>query len=100
MNQVTHWIVPSSHPAFAGHFIDMPILPGVVLLDMAIQIMADANQINPANYKISSVKFLSPVKPGDALEFEQSLSSTGTIHFNILASNRKIATGSIIAISH
>lgn len=100
MNQLIHWVVPFNHPAFAGHFIDMPILPGVVLLDMAIQIMADTNQINPANYKISSVKFLSPVKPGDALEFEQSLSSKGTINFNIRASDRKIATGSIIAISH
>lgn len=77
----------------------MPILPGVVLLDMAIQIMADANQIDPAHYKINSVKFLSPAKPGDALEFEQSLSSKGTINFNIQANDRKIATGSIIAIS-
>jgi len=100
LSQVIHWVVPFNHPAFAGHFIDMPILPGAVLLDMAIQIMADANQIDPKHYKISSVKFLGPVKPGDALEFELSLSSKGTINFNILASDRKIATGSIIAISH
>lgn len=100
MNHVTQWIVPLNHPAFAGHFIDMPILPGVVLLDMAIQIMANANHIDPAHYKISAVKFLSPAKPGDALEFEQSLSSKGAINFNILVRDRKIATGSIMAICH
>lgn len=95
MNQATHWTVPLNHPAFAGHFLGMPILPGVVLLDVAIQIMADTNQIDPAHYKISSVKFLSPAKPGDALTFEQSLSNKGAFNFNILASDRKIATGSI-----
>lgn len=99
MNRVTQWIVPVDHPAFAGHFINMPILPGVVLLDMAIQIMANANHVDAAHYKINSVKFLSPAKPGDALKFEQSPSSKGAINFNILASDRKIATGSIVAIS-
>ncbi len=96
MNQATHWTVPLDHPAFAGHFIGMPILPGVVLLDMAIQIMADANQLDPAHYKISSVKFLSPAKLGDALIFEQSLSNKGTLNFNIFTGDRTIATGGII----
>lgn len=90
------WTVPLDHPAFAGHFIDMPILPGVVLLDMVTQIMAEANQLNAAHYQINSVKFLSPVKPGDVLRIEQSLSIKGAINFNILTSNRKVATGSII----
>lgn len=91
------WTVPLDHPAFAGHFIDMPILPGVVLLDMVTQIMAEANQLNAAHYQINSVKFLSPVKPGDVLRIEQSVSSKGVINFNILTSNRKVATGSIIS---
>jgi len=95
LSQTTHWTVPVDHPAFAGHFIDMPILPGVVLLDVAIQLMADANHINPAHYKINSVKFLSPAKPGDTLTFEQTVSNKGAFNFNISASDRKIATGSI-----
>jgi 3-hydroxyacyl-[acyl-carrier-protein] dehydratase len=99
LNQVTHWTVPLDHPAFAGHFEGMPILPGVILLDMAIQIMAEAHQIDPAHYKISSVKFLSPVKPGDALVFEQYLSNKGALNFNIQANDRKIASGSIIPAS-
>lgn len=96
MNQVIDWTVPLDHPAFAGHFTDMPILPGVVLLDMVTHMMAEANQINAAHYQISSAKFLSPVKPGDVLRIEQSLSGKGVINFNILTNNGKVATGSII----
>lgn len=96
MNQVTQWSVPLNHPAFAGHFVGIPIVPGVVLLDMVTHIMAEANLINLAHYQISSVKFLSPAKPGDALTIEQSVSNKGTLNFNIFASDRKIATGSII----
>jgi 3-hydroxyacyl-[acyl-carrier-protein] dehydratase len=96
LNQARHWTVPLEHPAFAGHFVDMPILPGVVLLDMAIQMMVDVHQIDPAHFKISAVKFLSPAKPGDALTFEQSYSNKGVLNFNITASDRIIATGSII----
>jgi len=92
----TQWTVPVDHPAFAGHFIDMPIVPGVVLLDMAIQMMANAQQLDPSHFTISSVKFLSPAKPGDKLTFEQSISNKGSLHFNIIASDRKIATGTIV----
>lgn len=96
MSHSNQWVVPQDHPAFAGHFIDMPIVPGVVLLDRMIQIMADAKQVDPSHYKINSVKFLSPAKPGDQLTFEQSTSSKGTLNFNIVTPDRKIATGSIL----
>lgn len=97
MNQVTHWTIPLDHPAFAGHFVDMPILPGVILIDVITQLLADANLIDLAHYQINSIKFLSPARPGDALSIEYEVSSKGSLNFNILASNRKIATGSIIS---
>lgn len=97
MNHSTYWTIPVDHPAFAGHFIDMPILPGVVLLDMVIAMMADDKLINLNHYKISSVKFLSPAKPGERLIFEYNLSDKGLINFTILSNNRKIAAGSLIS---
>ncbi len=96
MKNSTHWIVPIDHPAFAGHFPGTPILPGVVLLDVALQAIATASGIALDTCEISSVKFLSPAKPGDELIIQHSLSASGTLRFDIVAGERKIATGSIV----
>ena len=96
MNNATHWTVPPDHPAFAGHFPGTPILPGVVLLDVALQIIADSRGIALDLCEISSVKFLSPANPGDELVIQHSLSASGTLRFDIMAGMRKIASGSIV----
>ena len=96
MKNVTHWTVPLDHPAFAGHFPGTPILPGVVLLDTALHAIASATGIALDNCEISSVKFLSPAKPGDELLIQHTLSVSGTIRFDIMAGMRKIASGSIV----
>lgn len=96
MTSATQWIVPLDHPAFAGHFPGNPILPGVVLLDVALQIIAGISGIALDLCEISSVKFLSLVRPGDELLIQHSVSSGGTIRFDIMAGTRKIASGSII----
>jgi 3-hydroxyacyl-[acyl-carrier-protein] dehydratase len=97
MNTATHWTVPLDHPAFAGHFPGTPILPGVVLLDRALQAIANASGIALDLCEISSVKFLSPANPGDVLVIEHIVSTSGTIRFEIVAGTRKIASGSIVA---
>ena len=96
MNNTAHWAVPPDNPAFAGHFPGTPILPGVVLLDMALQIIAKTSGIALDLCEISSVKFLSPASPGDELLIQHSISASGTIRFDILAGMRKIASGSIV----
>jgi len=96
MNNATHWTVPLDHPAFAGHFPGTPILPGVVLLDMALQTIAAASGIALDLCEISSVKFLSPARPGDELLIRHNISASGTIRFDIVAGMRKIASGSIV----
>jgi 3-hydroxyacyl-[acyl-carrier-protein] dehydratase len=96
MNRTAHWTVPADHPAFAGHFPGTPILPGVVLLDAALQIIADACEIALDSYEISSVKFTSPAGPGSELMIRHTASASGTISFNIMADIRKIASGSIV----
>ncbi len=95
MNTVAHWTVPLDHPAFAGHFPGTPILPGVVLLDVALQIISSSCGIALDLCEIGSVKFLSPACPGDELVIQHSISASGTIRFDIVAGTRKIASGSI-----
>lgn len=96
MSGVTQWMVPADHPAFTGHFPGNPILPGVVLLDMALHAMADAVGIGLGACEIGSVKFLGPAKPGDTLEIRHDFPAGGIIRFDIVAGTRKIASGNIV----
>jgi 3-hydroxymyristoyl/3-hydroxydecanoyl-(acyl carrier protein) dehydratase len=95
MSHVAHWIVPPDHPAFAGHFPGNPILPGVVLLDIALQIIVNASGIALDICELDSVKFLSPALPGDELLIRHTITAGGTIRFDIVAGLRKVASGSI-----
>lgn len=97
MNKATHWRVPLDHPAFAGHFPGSPILPGVVLLDLALQIIADSTGMALERCEISAVKFLSPARPADELLIQHSVSPSGAVRFDIVAGTRKIASGSVVA---
>ena len=96
MNNATHWTVPVDHPAFAGHFPSTPTLPGVVLLDTALHVITAATGVALDSCEISSVKFLSPVSPGDELLIQHTILASGTIRFDIVAGVRKIASGSIV----
>lgn len=91
-----HWTVPLDHPAFAGHFPGTPILPGVVLLDVALRAIGAATGIALERCEISSVKFLSPARPGDALMVQHVIAPSGAIRFDIVAGSRKIASGSLV----
>lgn len=90
------WIVPLDHAAFAGHFPGTPILPGVVLLDVALRIIAEAYQLALDHCEIGSAKFLSPVSPGDTLAFHHERLSSGTIRFEIRSAQTTLATGTLL----
>jgi 3-hydroxymyristoyl/3-hydroxydecanoyl-(acyl carrier protein) dehydratase len=95
MNSISQWTVPLDHPAFAGHFPGTPVLPGVVLLDTALHTLSAATGLALDACEISSVKFLSPAAPGDQLTIEHRRSANDTLHFEITAGARKIASGSV-----
>lgn len=89
--------IPADHPAFAGHFPGMPIVPGVVLLDEALYAIGKALGMDLSACQVSTVKFLSPVRPGDAVQVSFDALASGTIKFDIASGERRIATGSLRA---
>jgi 3-hydroxyacyl-[acyl-carrier-protein] dehydratase len=95
MTTATPWVVPADHPAFAGHFPGNPILPGAVLLDVALEFIASARGFSLDHCVVGSVKFLSPATPGDELQIQHECLASGAIRFEIVAGERKIASGSI-----
>lgn len=96
MSTPTQWIVPLDHPAFAGHFPDIAILPGVVLLDLALQLITDACNLTLANCTINSVKFLHPALPGDVLSVTHTQLENGTVRFDISTPTHKVVSGSVM----
>lgn len=88
-------VIAADHPAFAGHFPGLPIVPGVVLLDETLHAMGQAIGVDLSSCQISSVKFLSPVHPGEPVSVSYDISSNRSIRFDIVSNERKVATGSI-----
>ena len=50
--------IAADHPAFAGHFPGMPILPGAVLLDEALRIIELDLGIDISQWQLTAAKFL------------------------------------------
>ncbi|MEO6322157.1 MAG: 3-hydroxyacyl-ACP dehydratase [Polaromonas sp.] len=94
MNGETSLFIAPDHPAFAGHFPEMPILPGVVLLDAVVHAVSHVQGIT-TSCQISSAKFLSPVGPGETLVISWSRSAAGGMRFDISSGARKVATGAL-----
>ncbi len=92
------------HPAFAGHFPGAPIVPGVVLLDTALQAIAVAESLLLDQYELSSVKFLSPLSPADSknygkdhiqISLDYKRTSEQRIQFDIVCDERKIVNATV-----
>ena len=87
--------IVTDHPAFDGHFPGTPVLPGVVLLDETIHAIELAGGGAPRCWRVSSVKFLRAVGPGEPLMLEYEPSAGGPIRFSLLSAGQAVATGAL-----
>ena len=86
--------IAAVHPAFAGHFPDRPILPGVVLLNEAARLIGDALAAEaPRLWEVERVKFLQPALPGDRLQLSWETTRAGAVSFRIERAGRPLAVG-------
>ncbi|MEO8136444.1 MAG: hypothetical protein ABI831_21020 [Betaproteobacteria bacterium] len=92
--ETTVTIAPD-HPAFAGHFPGTPIVPGVVLLDEALNAIRAATGAGGAGCRIGVAKFLRPVRPGAVIVIRQEAAAGGGVRFDILVGADKVATGTV-----
>jgi 3-hydroxyacyl-[acyl-carrier-protein] dehydratase len=83
------------HPAFAGHFPGMPILPGVVLLDEALRAIEVDLDLDLRQWQIAAAKFLEFVRPGEALTIEHTSPESGLIRFTVRVADRPALTGTL-----
>lgn len=78
------------HPAFAGHFPDRPLVPGVLLLDWAQHAVESASGLTLAG--VAAAKFLSPALPGDALTVVYEVDDQA-VRFEVRCGARAVASG-------
>lgn len=86
--------VADDHPAFAGHFPGRPIVPGALLIDLALRAVEEATGHQVTS--IAQTKFLSPAVPGEALYLAFEQNDNG-VRFDIETvtegATRKLASG-------
>ena len=87
--------IAADHPAFAGHFPGMPILPGAVLLDEALRIIELDLGIDISQWQLTAAKFLEIVRPGDWLTIEHAAVADGTVRFAVRVADRSALSGTL-----
>ena len=87
--------IAADHPAYAGHFPQFPVLPGAVLLDEALHEIFDKQGLDVTRWRLTSVKFLGLVRPGDALTLEHSAPDAGTLRFAIRNAGVLVTSGTL-----
>ena len=98
MGTVTLEISPQ-HPAFAGHFPGTPIVPGALLLDEAVRVLRGVAAHGAVRCEIAATKFLSVVRPGEALSVEHEQCDEGGIRFVIRTPDRTVVSGRLTLVA-
>ncbi len=93
MTHVTELRIAADHPAFAGHFPGLPIVPGVLLLDEALFAIAAVMEVRLEGCTLTAVKFRSVVRPGQALLLRFESPSPGSVRFAIESDGAAVADG-------
>lgn len=96
MKKQTSLKISADHPAFVGHFPGTPIVPGVVLLDEVMHVITVDTGLTATAWQLSSVKFLSPLKPDETVIIKHEQLANGTLKFEVSAENRQIVIGSLV----
>jgi 3-hydroxyacyl-[acyl-carrier-protein] dehydratase len=87
--------MPADHPAFAGHFPGMPIVPGALLLDEALHTIGTDRNLDLTQWQVSAAKFLEAARPGDTLAIEHSAPADGLLRFAVRIAGRPALIGTL-----
>ncbi|MCY1293240.1 2-succinylbenzoate--CoA ligase [compost metagenome] len=93
------FVIDAAHPAMAGHFPGNPIVPGVVLLDHALLALGSALGRPLVPTQAGTIKFLSPVRPGERVEIEHraepATDGSERLRITLRSAGREVASGTL-----
>ncbi|HMB74987.1 MAG TPA: hypothetical protein VKN76_01215 [Kiloniellaceae bacterium] len=81
---------PADHPALAGHFPDNPLVPGAVLLDHVIAVVAECEGCRVSG--IRSAKFLRPLRAGESCRLQIGRRADGALKITCSTDAAKVMT--------
>jgi 3-hydroxymyristoyl/3-hydroxydecanoyl-(acyl carrier protein) dehydratase len=87
--------IPFDHPSFTGHFPGRPIVPGVVLLDLALAALSEDLGLATGPVQVRNTKFLAPVGPGAHLELRFVFDTRGGVNFTFSEAGNPVASGGL-----
>jgi 3-hydroxymyristoyl/3-hydroxydecanoyl-(acyl carrier protein) dehydratase len=85
--------IGADHPSLAGHFPGHPVVPGVVILGEIMDAIRVMTKENIEFVGMPSVKFLSPLNPGEPLTIGLDQPVDGVTEFTCTTGSRLIARG-------
>ncbi|KAB7624178.1 hydroxymyristoyl-ACP dehydratase [Alkalilimnicola sp. S0819] len=86
--------VAADHPCLAGHFPGNPVIPGVLLLDLLVETLAQWQPDTPVR-GFRQVKFLQPLRPEQDFTLELETGKPGQLRFRCLLGEQLAATGTL-----
>jgi len=95
--------VPADSPWFSGHFPGEPILPGIALVHIVRQAIAQETQKKGEQlqfHALRRVRFTQPVRPGEVLSVKitgEDLGEEVLFHFKVACKENIVSSGIISA---
>ncbi|MFQ6371999.1 thioester dehydrase [Shewanella sp. YIC-542] len=88
--------VAADYPAFAGHFPEHPVLPGVVQLDWAIRFGSEHFGYDGAVAQLEVLKFQQLIRPGMEVTLRIEQLASGKLQFSLSCDTQRFASGRIV----
>ena len=85
--------ISADHPSLAGHFPGHPVIPGVVMLGEVMYAIREMATVNIEFTSVPSVKFMSPLNPGEPLTITLEQQGDDATEFTCTTGSRLIASG-------
>lgn len=82
---------PAGHPAFPDHFPGNPLVPGALLLDETLAVLALARGLPYEALEVRQAKFVQPVRPDQPVDISWEGAGAGPMDVSLRVADVTVA---------